>query len=675
MLQRSLHMIQRVFRQGGGLVVIALLVVGGWGFPLAAQQPPIPRGENAEIFQPLDMPTPNQYRTASGRPGPQYWQQEVDYTIDARLHPASHTLQGEVAIHYTNNSPDTLQYLWLQLDQNLFRPDSRGAQIIKPGQRFQGVFPEGGFQISDVQVRQSGTTHHLEYLIDRTLMRVSLPRPLPAQGGSVTLTMTYRFQIPSSGADRMGRMDVERGIIYQMAQWYPRMFVYDDMHGWNVMPYLGQGEFYLEYGEFEVDLTVPRDFVVLATGQLQNPEEVLTTSQQQRLQKARQSSQTVSIIAPSEVGQPDSRPRGEGALTWKFHADSVRDFSWAASQAFIWDAASWEGVLAMSAYPHEGLGDDHQPGWERSTRYVRHALKHYSQTWARYPYPVAINVAGPVMGMEYPMIVFCSVHARGEGLFHLTDHEIGHSWFPMLVGSDERRWLWMDEGLTTFLGYYSTHDFYDAREPVLNRGETARLQLGMRSNTEFPIMTYTDRMDDVSFGYLGYHKPAMGLVLLREYVLGPDRFDDALKAYINRWSYKHPKPADFFRTIENVAGADLDWFWQGWFNHTYTLDQAIQSVRTKGTSTQVVLTHNQGLLMPARLQIRYRDGRTETRSIPVQAWYRSDRFRLRIQGGEVQSLHLDPDGQLPDINRENNDWEYSSPAQADSASSQGAPSD
>lgn len=623
---------------------------------LAAQQAPTPGVDNSKLFTQLDLPTPNQYRSASGQPGPAYWQQEVDYEIQARLFPQKHTLTGQVQIHYTNHSPDTLQYLWLQLDQNLFSPESRGARIIKPGQRFGGVFPDGGFAIENVRLHQQNSRQRPEYLIDGTVMRVQLPRGLPAHGGTLTLTLDYRFTIPRRGADRMGYMTTDRGLLYQIAQWYPRMFVYDDVRGWNVMPYLGQGEFYLEYGSFDVALTVPRDFVVLATGTLQNPEAVLTARQRKRLQQARQSSRTVPIIGPGEVGTPQTRPRGSGPLTWRFQADSVRDFSWAASPAFIWDAASWKDVLVMSAYPHEGVGDSARAGWEQSTQYVRHAVRYYSRQWIEYPYPVAINVAGPVRGMEYPMIVFCSVGARGKGLFQVTDHEVGHSWFPMLVGSDERRWFWMDEGLTTFIGKYSTHQFYQSREPVLNASEMAYLQLSMRSNTEFPIMTYTDRVDDVSFGYLGYDKPALGLAILRDYVLGAERFDAAFRTYIQRWSYKHPQPADFFRTIENVAGQDLDWFWQGWFRQTGVLDQAIVDVQQQKGATRVVLAQPRELLMPVKLEITHSDGHTEIRRIPVQAWHRSDRFTFRLPDTDIRSLHVDPDHQLPDVRRENNTW-------------------
>jgi len=643
--------------------LLALTVAGAatllFATPLPAQQTQYSI-ENSEIFRELDLPTPTSYRNGGGAPGEDYWQQEVDYDIDIRLHPDSNLVRGSETITYTNNSPSELDYMWVQLGQNLFDPSSEGAAIVKPGQRFSGVFPGGGYDISNVRVTVGGETVEPEVMIDGTVMRVTLPESLMADGGEAELSLDFRFEIPSYGADRMGRLDVEQGTVFQLAQWYPRMFVYDDLHGWNVMPYLGQGEFYLEYGSFDVEVTVPRDFVVVGTGRLQNEEQVLTDTQRQRLEKARGSSETVHLIREDEVGDPSTRPSGEGPLTWRFRADSVRDFAWAASEAFIWDAASWEDVLVMSAYPREGLGSERNPGWERSTRFLRHSVSYYSEQWERYPYPVAINVAGVVAGMEYPMVLFCDVESRGQGLFGVTDHELGHTWFPMLVGSDERRWFWMDEGLNTFMNVYSTRDFYGATDmSVADSAVMGQVAKAMRQNESgLPILTYTDRVPSSSFGWLGYSKPGFGLVLLREVVLGPDRFDPALREYIDRWKYRHPKPADFFRTIEDVAGEDLDWFWQGWFNSTATIDQGVADVSVSGDTTSVTL-EQEGMLMPARVRFEYGDGSSQTRRIPVEAWHTSDSFTTTITGREVRAVTVDPEFRLPDVDRSDNAWRAS----------------
>jgi hypothetical protein len=641
--------------------VTAALLLAAAGLPAQESQESAtgtagPAIENSTIFEPLDLPDPNAYRTGSGRPGPEYWQQSVDYEIDVRLHPDSQVVRGSETIRYVNHSPDRLEYLWLQLDQNLFDPSSEGAAIAKPDSRFRGAFSGGGYTISNVEVHQNGETAEAGHLIDGTVMRITLPEPVPAEGGRLEVSLDFRFEVPDFGADRMARMDVEEGTVYQLAQWYPRVFTYDDAHGWNVMPYLGQGEFYLEFGSFDVSVTVPREYLVVATGTLENAGEVLTPTQRERLDRARNSADPVTIVGEEEVGDPSTRPSGDGPLTWHFRAEDVRDFSWAASQAFIWDAASWQDVLIMSVYPREGLGGDQELGWENSTRFVRHAVSFYSR-WEEYPYPVAINVAGEVGGMEYPMIMFCSVDARGRGLFGVTDHEFGHTWFPMLVGSDERRWFWMDEGLNTFMNLYSSRALVGADSTVADSAVMAQVARSMEENRDgLPILTYTDRVPPESFGYLGYSKPAFGLVLLREYVLGRERFDAAFREYIDRWKHRHPTPADFFRTIEDVAGEDLDWFWQGWFNGTGVVDQAISEVRASGDTTRVTLEQAGDVILPARVRLEYSDGRTETRRFPVEAWHTSDRFTFMTAEGTVRAVRIDPGNQLPDVDRTNNSW-------------------
>ena len=650
----------------GPLSVLALLLATvAAPAPAAAQMPDAPPPvENSEIFDPLELPTPTDERLASGEPGPDYWQNAADYEIDVRLHPKERRIEGSETITYTNRSPDDLERLWIQLDQNLFEPDSRGARTTGAGDRFRGAFEEGGYEISGVRITRDGETAEPEYLVDDTRMRIELDEPLAARGGTLELSLDFAFTIPEYGADRMGWLEVEEGTVFELAQWYPRMYVYDDVHGWNPLPYLGLGEFYLEYGSFDVEITVPRDFLVVATGTLENPSRVLTGEQRRRLEEARNSAETVTIVGRDEVGTDGIRPEGEGPLTWRFRADSVRDFAWAASGAFIWDAASASepdgtSTLVMSAYPEEGLGGQGQTGWEKSTQFARHSIEFYSEFLAPYPYPVAINVAGVVGGMEYPMIVFCSVNARGRGLFGVTDHELGHEWFPMIVGSDERRWFWMDEGLNSFLGYYSARDYYG--ESFHGRTGTGRIARMMASPIhDQPSMTRADRLRMYNFGFLSYRKPAAGLVMLREFVLGPELFDPAFEAYFQRWKYRHPKPADFFRTIEDVAGEELDWFWRGWFLTTDVLDQAVGEVTTSADTTRIVLENRKGLVMPLELEIGYADGSSERRRVPVEAWFTSDRHTVRTVGRDVARVVIDPDRHLPDVERENNRWTASS---------------
>jgi hypothetical protein len=647
-----------------GVFVLTLAVLLSGSLPVAAQPTPqqVP-DHNLESFEPVDFPDPNRYRDADGSPGTEYWQQSADYQIDVALDTATNRVTGTETITYTNNAPETLERLWVQLEQNYFKPGSRGAAAVPSDARFSGFFEGAGYDLSDLRIQRDGETTTPDTLIDGTRMRVSLSEPL-ASGDSLQLSFDFEYTLPKYGADRHGRLKVEDGTVYQFAQWYPRMYVYDDVHGWNPLPYLGQGEYYLEYGTFQVDITVPRDMIVAATGRLQNPDEVLTEAQRERLSEARNSRETVMIIDSTEVGAADTRPAGDGRLTWEYEADRVRDFAWAASQAFIWDAAQAETgqgtILAQSFYPREGLGTSaKKPGWEQSTKFVQHSVEFYSDFIAPYPYPNAINVAGRVAGMEYPQIMFCDVNSRGRDLFGVTDHEFGHTWFPMVVGSDERRWAWMDEGLDTFINQYSRLDYYGGgRVPpakvMTGLSKYVTKQMGSPMGNQ-PIMTYADRVRDQALGLLAYVKPGYGLMLLREHVLGPERFDSALRAYFDRWAYKHPKPADFFRTVEEVAGEDLDWFWRSWFYETDTMDQAVDSVAT-GDTTRVIVEQRDELMLPMTVQLTYEDGSTERRRVPTEAFYTQDTNTLRVTQGTLQKVTIDPKQILPDMNRGNNTW-------------------
>jgi Peptidase family M1 domain len=617
---------------------------------------------NPKTFAPMNWPTPNAYRSADGRPGPRYWQQRADYDIKASLDTAESEVTGTETITYTNNSPEDLTHLWLQLDQNLFKDGSRGNyEYDSPRVRWRGAFRNGGDELSSVVVMQNGVKEQAHFTIDDTRMLIDLANPLPAGGGKVQIRISWSFFVPKYGSDRMGRFESAGGTVYEIAQWYPRMYVFDDVHGWNPLPYLGEGEFYLEYGNFNVEITVPRDYLVVGTGVLQNPGQVLTATERERLEKARKSDETVHVVAEDEVGKAETRPAGKGDLTWKFHADSVRDFSWAASKSFIWDASHWDDVLLMAVYPEEGIGSDAgsgTEGWEDAVQMMRHTFKYYSTNYFHFPYPTAVNVAGIVGGMEYPMIVFCSVRARGQSLYSVTDHEFGHGWFPMVVGSDERRHAWMDEGFNTFINYYSNKDFY---------GDSAVQSRSMQADTiarwmqtswnDQPIDTRADQVLPSNLGFLEYRKPGFGLRLLREFVIGPERFDPAFRAYISRWAFKHPQPSDFFRTIEDYTGEDLSWFWHGWFYTTHVLDQGIDSVVYDSTVTWVYISNDRGLVMPTEIEATFADGQTSDYKLPVEVWFNGNKYKFPIYDNrKVDRIVLDPKHELPDVNRKNNSW-------------------
>ncbi|MGD8319858.1 MAG: M1 family metallopeptidase [Gemmatimonadota bacterium] len=635
------------------------LLVATVGAAAQAAPPDTLPPTNQAIFAPLDLPEANDLRTAAGAPGPAYWQQAASYAIRATLDPAEHRVTGTETISYTNNSPDALPYLWMQLEQNLFKPGSRGA-LINSGdrERWRGSFPGGGVDLRSIEVVQGGRRYTPEITVDGTRMRVDLATPMRPGGGQLDIEVSWSFIVPEYGADRMGRLQAAKGWVYEIAQWYPRMFVYDDVHGWNTMPYLGQGEFYLEYGDFDVQITAPRDFVVVAGGELLNPEEVLTSEQLRRYREAKTSDDKVAIIARDEVGTPESRPSGSGPLTWKYRLRSSRDFSWAASRAFIWDAGGWNGVLLQAAYPEEGIGTAENPGWEEDVTYLRHTISYYSKEWFPFPYPSAVNVAGIVGGMEYPGIVFCSVRARGQGLFGVTDHEFGHNWFPMVVGSDERRYAWMDEGFNTFINYYSNLDFYGDEASRLARTQADFIAGRMQEPiADQPILTYPDLLRGNGLGFMGYRKPGFGLILLREVILGEARFKKAMRTYVAEWAYKHPKPRDFFRTMENVSGAQLDWFWRGWIYGTELLDQAVASVEPTDDGTVIRLRNLDGLVMPVLLTVEMSDGSVIHEKLPVEIWARSDTFDYRLgEDGTVVKVTLDADHQLPDVDRSNNVW-------------------
>lgn len=614
----------------------------------------------AGIFDPLPLPTPTEVRLGSGAPGPDYWQQRVDYRIDARLDAVAQRLDADMTVTYHNNSPHTLDYLWIQLEQNLFRQDSLGTLS-----RGRGVMAEltgdfnGGYDIS--HIRHSGL--ELEHRAYDTLARVELPEPI-GPGETFTFDVGFAFDMPPH-LRRMGSEKVEQGTIFEYAQWFPHVCNYDDVNGWNALPYLGSGEFYTNFGDYEVNLTVPRSHIVSATGLLQNPDEVLTAAQRERLEQARASADTVLILTPEEVGTPESRPQGDGPLTWRFKAQDVRTFAWASSEAFIWDACaatihdldgSPRTVLCQSFYPREATSWYWNAESKGSTQVIRHTIEFVSPWLYPYPYPVMSNINGPEGGMEYPMIMFCGARTNDRGMVGVTDHETGHTWFPMLVNSDERRYMWQDEGFNSFLGIYSMAAWYD-RDPDIDGAIRQTLRVATADNRQ-RIDLAPDRHWGTWIGALNYRKTALALFLLREEVLGPQRFDTAFREYIHRWAFKHPQPADFFRTMEDAAGADLAWFWRGWILSDTTLDQGLADVSYDNGTLTLDLTNNADMVMPVHARITYEDGSTEDRRLPVEIWGSTSRWRVAwpTAGRTPVKVELDPDRRYPDLDRSNNAW-------------------
>jgi hypothetical protein len=559
------------------------------------------------------LPTPNTYRTASGAPGHQYWQQKADYVISAELNDETQSITGSETITYSNNSPDVLNYLWLQMDQNNFAKGSdafaaRTGKLIPPQSQQQGgtstdamkalTFEErfdAGFKIKSIK---DASGKALKYTVVQTMMRVDLPAPL-RPGQKYSFSVEWNFNIvnnelrPRSAHEFFPK---DGNYIYEIAQWFPRMAVYCDNQGWQHKQFLGQGEFTLPFGDYKVSLTVPADHVLGATGVLQNPSAVLSAEQMSRLKRAETADAPVMVVTVDEARKSETRTeRSKQKKTWIFEAENVRDFAWASSRKFAWDALgvvipeTGKRVMAMSYYPKEA-----SPLWDvYSTRSVAHTLRVYSKFTVPYPYPVAISVNGPQGGMEYPMICYNGPRPEADGtysarvkyaLISVVIHEVGHNFFPMIINSDERQWSWMDEGLNSFVQYLAEQE-WDRNYPS-RRGAPRNMVDYMKSDRTFqnPIMTNSEQV--LQLGNNAYGKPATALNILRETVLGRDLFDFAFREYSRRWAFKHPAPADLFRTMEDASGVDLDWFWRGWFYTTEACDIALEKVTHYTIDTQ-----------------------------------------------------------------------------------------
>ena len=551
---------------------------------------------NTNKFRQLeqDLPTPNNYRTGSGAPGHQYWQQKVDYDMEITIDDDKQTLTGKETITYTNNSPDRLDYLWLQLDQNVRATNSDSYKISTSTlsnkastSALKNLEPwfDGGFKIDAV----TSNGKDIDYTINKTMLRIDLDTPLTT-GDTYTFSIDWWYNINNrqeiGGRSGYEYFEENENYLYTIAQYFPRLCKYNDIYGWQNKQFLGRGEFTLEFGDYEVSITVPSDHLVASTGTLLNPEEVLSAEQRNRLEQAREEFVNPVIIVSQSEAERSEKSKSKKTKTWTFQADNVRDFAFASSRKFIWDAMAVKQsdgsiVMAMSMYPKEG-----NPLWELySTKAVAHTLKWYSHYTFDYPYPVAWSINSKRIGMEYPMI--CFNYGRVEedgtysqrtkyGMISVIIHEVGHNYFPMIVNSDERQWTWMDEGLNTFVQYLAEQQW--SRNYPSRRGQAHKIvdyMKGDKSNIS-PIMTNSESIHQ--FGNNAYGKPATALNILRESVMGRELFDHAFKTYSQRWIFKHPAPADFFRTMEDASAVDLDWFWRGWFYTTDHVDIAIDNV-------------------------------------------------------------------------------------------------
>ncbi|MEI6739227.1 MAG: M1 family metallopeptidase [Gemmatimonadaceae bacterium] len=625
-------------------------------------RPPVPMQAvtDTSIFAPLTLPTANEQRAGSGAPGARYWQNRADYALAATLDTGTRTVRGEMTLRYSNRSPDTLRYLWMHVEQNAFRDKSLNSYIFAQNSRFGARGFNGGYTFTRLQQRLTppggaARTTPLTSRVNETVMKVELAEPL-APGRTAVVEAAWSFPVPEHGADRMGW----DGALYEIAQWFPRVAVYDDVRGWNIEPYLGQGEFYLDYGDYTLSVTVPAGYIVAATGALQNPRDVLTPTQIARHAAAARADTVVRLITAEELANGTARPSKTGMRTWKFAAKNVRDAVFAASPEFQWDASSYKGIMAYAYYRPSAAAT-----WKDAADQSRMSIQEYSERWFPYPWPHISAVEGPISGMEYPMIAMETKGDEVYDLYNVITHEIGHMWFPMIVGSNERVYMWQDEGFNTFINTFSEGRRYPEKGDQMARAAEERrlVEQYMAMGADKPVNMNPDRIDPRLLGEAAYVKPSVGLQLLRQEILGAEAFDDAFRTYVKRWAYKHPTPSDFFRTMEEVGGRRLDWFWRGWFLENARYDQSVDSVatRTIGDTTKAVVlfgNRERGVL-PMRVRFTFADGSAEDLVYPAEVWSTNSRHYVRQYSWAKKALvrvEIDPEHRLADIDRRNNSW-------------------
>lgn len=647
--------------------IVAVLLAACEGKPAAMNVANNSRYDPREVFDLQFMSnviTPS--RSASGIPGPAYWQNRANYKITAKLDESRNLLRGRVEINYTNNSPDNLHYLWIQLYQNIYRNDSRAALTV-PYENPRADRITDGMRLYSVSAFQGAALEKISYYINDTNMRIDLTKPVLKHGGKIHLAIDYSFALSSvyyGPWTRMGVMDTEGGPVFAVSHWYPRMIVYDDVHGWNTVPYRGIGEFFLDYGDFDYTIEVPWNYIVVGTGALINRNAVLTRDEIAKLDEAARSDKTIHIVAPSDVGEINARPVSSGRLTWHFQAHNVRDVAWAASPAFVLDAVKIKlpdnkSALAIAAYPRDiaNVPD----GWSHAADDLKQEIEFFSKQFFPYPWPTATAVAAPVFGMEYPAIVFLKADFHGYLLSRGLTHEIGHTWFPMIVGSNEHLYTWMDEGFDTFIDSQA----FDIFNRGINRSgldtNTANYIADVLNREKFPIMTAADNIPEEAVYKLEYKKAAYGLSLLRNYILAQDNFDHAFKDYIVEWAYRHPTPYDFFRLMNNETGENLDWFWKEWYFEDWKLDQAVTDVSYVDNDPKkgsiITIMNNDKMAMPIVVAVHESGGKTTIIKLPVEIWADGNTWKFKVNtSSKISSVVIDPEKLLPDADRTNNTW-------------------
>ena len=646
-----------------GLIIIASASACSGGRAAPPVTTASPGGGNAEgtsVVLPADVAFDRAVargtRTTTGAPGPRYWQQWTDYQLEAELNPISKRLTGQGTLTYHNRSPVPLAEVYVHLLHNLFAPGARHNTDVPwsvEGVELGRVAAQG----QQLKAAEEGPG----YKVDGTIMQIRLPRPIPS-GGSVTLELSWKLRIPPDGAPRGG----QDGESYFISYWYPQVAVYDDLSGWQIDQYLGNAEFYMGFGNYDVSLTLPEGWLVTATGRLTNAAQVLSAQTRARLDSASRATGIVRVVGEADRKAGTSTAQGAGGkLTWRFRADSVRDVSWATSTRYLWDAtnaavgdANGDGrpdTTAIYAFYRPELRASH---WDQSARYSRHSVEFFSRYILPYPYPHMTAVDGPTScgGMEFPMMTCIGGQWDTLGLYEVTTHEIGHMWFPMLAGSDEKRHAWMDEGLTQFNQSQAMGDFFKGFDDE-ERNRRNYLAFA-ESGGEVELMRHGDRYPTYgAYGVASYYKPASVLVALRG-VLGEETFHKAFRDYARSWLYQHPSPQDLFNTFENVSGEDLSWFWRTWLYETWKLDQAIDTVRTAGDSLEVVVENRGRAMMPVRLAVTRTGGQVDSLTVPANIWFGGERRRaIRVaREPSVKSIEIDPEKDFPDIDRSNQVW-------------------
>ncbi len=634
--------------------------------PSAGDGPAMPLVTGVPVFD--SVPVPAEYRravrrgtrTEAGRPGPEYWQQEVHYDVDVRLIPDSARVEGRESVRYVNRSPDTLRSLYVHLHQNIRSAGVERNRTVRltGGTELHAVTVEGDTlrELGRDELSPGTARGRRGYVVRGTLARLFLPAPI-APGEEATLGFEWSFTVPGEGAFRTGHIDRE---VFNVAQWYPQIAAYDDVAGHEASPYLGDGEFYLEFGSFALDVTVPEGWIVAATGLLTNPGEVLPPAAVERMRGALSSDTVVAVVDSADLAEGRATLDGpDGQLTWRFRTSvPVRDAAFSASSRYAWDAVGAEVGGPEGRIRVEALYDPAVSHWSEAAAYSKHAVEFLSDFITPYPYPRATATYGPVGGMEYPMLAFVGRSSPGEPLYSVLAHELGHEWVPMMVGTKEADYAWMDEGLTTFNESLARTDYFGG-SAARRRDRQLYLQAA-RAGVEAPIMRHTDYVEnDFGRGVAAYMKPGTMLHALRA-VLGPETFDEAYRAFFREWSWKHPYPWDFFRTVERVAGRELDWFWEPWFFGTATLDQAVAGVSRTADGLEVTVENLDGAVMPVRLEVATADGSTRRVEWPARAWSGARTITRSVslpREAEVTGVTLDPERWFPDVDRSNNSWE------------------